>query len=223
MAVSIPAKPEVQVKRLMAGDLAVSFASVPYYFVQLVEGAHGTFYSYYELPHEYALVTEMRVVRGAEVRGEACLEVERVSYAADGTTYRSCTYFLALRAEEVAWKLRVRRNPDEPVQIEEPTSTFPRTLRAGAKWAHRRVTGLVELTLDGRVFRCLEVESSASRDPHLTRLYVATDGRQVYNRRWLRTDAPTPYTIPPAAKVTRHRGWQFVPYYEDVADFALVD
>jgi hypothetical protein len=221
MEVAIPPKPEVQVRKLMAGDLAVSFVGVPYYFVELVEGAAGRFYSYYSLPHEYALLTQMQVLRTAEVRGELCLEVERVTYAADGSVYRSSTYFLAVRPQEVAWRLRVRRNPNEPVQIEEPTAVFPRQLRAGLKWAHRRVTGLVDLSVNGRSFHCLEVESSASKDPHLTRLYVGVDGRQVYNRRWLRTDAPTSYDIASGAPVLMHRGWQFVPYYEDFAEFAL--
>jgi hypothetical protein len=214
-------KPQVRVRPVGAINVRVEFSGLPYYFVSLAEGERGAFASYHELPQARLTTTDLAVIGLARFRGEECFEVERTTTTPDGTVTSRSTFYVALRENEVAWLLRIRRRPGGPTQIDEATATFPRHLEVGLEFGHRRVRGVVDVLINERPWRCIEVESVGAGDPHLTRLYVAADGRQVYNRRFLRVDAPTPYAIPHDIERLPYQGGEYVPYYEDFARFTL--
>lgn len=221
MAIVVPSKPQVTVQPLRIVDFVVDFTGIAHYFLNLAEDERLRFFSYYHLPQPHQIITDMAVTALAEYRGESCYEVERKSYRPDGSVHAQGTFYMALRAAEVAWLLRVRRRPGEVVTIEEPTATFPRHLATGMRWEHRRVSGAVELAIGDRRWQCLEVQSHASRDAHFTKLYIDSEGRQVHSHRHIRRDAPAAFPIPQDAPTISHRGFEFVSYYEDFADFAL--
>jgi len=214
-------KPEVRVRPVGAINVRVEFGGLPYYFVRLAEGEQGAFASYRELPELRASMTELAVVGPARFRGEECLEVQMTTTTLDEQVTSRSTFYVALREQEVAWLLRVRRRQGEPTRIDEATATFPRHLEIGLEFGHRRVRGAVDVLVNEKPWRCIEVESVGGGDPHLTRLYIDAEGRQVYNQRLLRSDAPTPYPIPPDTERLPYQGAEYVPYYEDFARFVL--
>jgi len=220
MPIVVPPKPEVSVQPLATVSLVVDFTGIAHYFLSLAEGQRARFFSYFHLPQPHQVVTEMAVTGLAQFRGERCYEVDRKSYRPDGSLHTAGTFYLSVREAEVAWLLRIRRSPGQIISIEEPTATFPRHLRPGMRWEHRRIHGAVELTIGDNRWQCLEVQSHASRDAHLTKLYIGSDGRQIHSHRYIRKDAPAAFAIPQDAPTIAHRGFEFVSYYEDFADFA---
>ncbi|MGD8239312.1 MAG: hypothetical protein PVH68_12210 [Armatimonadota bacterium] len=214
-------KPEVRVRPVGAISVHVQFGGLPYYFISLGESERGGFASYHHLPRPQVSTTELAVTAPARVRDEDCFEIQRTTTDLDGSVISQSTFYVALREHEVAWLLRIRRRPGALTRVDEATATFPRHLEVGLEFGHRRVRGVVDVLIDEKPWRCIEVESVGSGDPHLTRLYIASDGRQVYNRRLLRADAPTPYAIPHDSERLPYQGAEYVPYYEDFAQFVL--
>ncbi|MFQ5810891.1 MAG: hypothetical protein ACE5JM_14840 [Armatimonadota bacterium] len=214
-------KPEVRVRPVGAISVRFEFSGLPYYFINLGEGEQGAFASYHDLPKPQLSTTELAVVAPARVRDEECFEIQRTTRDPDGNTTSESTFYVALREHEVAWLLRIRRRPGGQTRVDDATATFPRHLEVGLAFGHRRVRGVVDVLINDKPWRCIEVESVGSGDPHLTRLYIASDGRQVYNRRFLRADAPTPYAIPHDSERLPYQGAEYVPYYEDFARFVL--
>jgi hypothetical protein len=214
-------KPEVRVRPVGAINVRVTFNGLAYYFIDLAEGAQGAFASYRQLPGPDVSTTELAVVAPARFRDEDCFEIARTSATARGDVTSRGTFYVALREHEVAWLLRIRRREGRPTRVEEATATFPRHLEVGLEFGHRRVRGVVDVLINDRPYRCLEVESVGGGDPHLTRLYIDAEGKQIYNRRFLRADAPTPYSIPHDAERLPYQGAEYVPYYEDFAKFVI--
>lgn len=221
MPIVVPAKPNVIVRPLAIVDFTIDFTGIAHYFISLGEGQKIRFISYLHLPQPHQIITDMAVSGLADYRGERCYEVERRSSRPDGSLCAGGTFYVALRETEVAWLLRIRRNPGQVITIEEPTARFPRRLAPGMRWEHRRIHGAVELTIGSNTWECLEVQSHASRDAHLTKLYISAEGLQVYSHRYLRKDAPAAFPIPQDAPTVSHRGFEFVSYYEDFAEFTL--
>ncbi|MFQ6096777.1 MAG: hypothetical protein ACE5O2_03560 [Armatimonadota bacterium] len=215
-----PQKPDVLIRPVTTAVMPVDFCGIAFYFLTLEQGERASFASYYDLPEPHVLRTQMAVTGAAQFRGQECLEVERHTYDLAGNLTARSLFYVAVGRDEIRWLLRIRRNPQEPVRIEEPTATFPRRLEPGKRWAHRCVRSVVDVVINDRSWRCLEIESLTPLDPHMNLLYIATDGRQVYNRRYLRTDAPKPFPIPVEGAIS-HQGMRYVLYYEDFADFAL--
>ncbi len=222
MSWALTEKPQARVRPVGAINVRVEFTGIPYYFINLGDGEQGAFASYHELPEPHMTTTELTVIGRAHCRGEDCFEIQRTTAAPDGRVISQSSFYLALREHQVAWLLRIRRHPGEPTRIDEATATFPRHLEVGLEFGHRRVRGVVDVLINEKPWRCIEVESVGKGDPHLTRLYIGTDGRQLYNRRFIRSDAPMPYRIPQDVEQLPYRGNNYVSYYEDFAKFVLV-
>ena len=214
-------RPDVSIRPVATPTLPVEFRGIAFYFLTLKPGERVSFASYYRLPEPRVLRTDMAVTGKGRFRGEKCFEVERHTYDEAGKLTARSLFYLALTEREVRWLLRIRRNPGEDVNAVEPTATFPRHLATGLKWGHRTVGPIVDVVINGNSFRCLEIESVTPLDPHLNRLYIDLAGRQVYNHRYLRTDAPKPFAIPADAETLSHGNMRYASYYEDFPDFAL--
>lgn len=209
MATFPTTEPEVTVRDLPGEEMTVECCDARSFFVLLEEGEKCNF-AFYDYPDRRLTgVSKMRVEGRILINGRECFEVADYSWEPGKSEedILPCHWYLAIDDEHLYWVRFVWREKGKVGKSEEIEATpIPIRLFVGLKTeghevyicgderrgegiVHRsEVTGVSEVTIAGRTYRCLRevwTEFNSDGTPlKLAELFISEQGRTVFFRRY---------------------------------------
>lgn len=208
MTVFPPFEPEVKVRHLPGKEMSVDCLDARSLFVLLQDGATCEF-AFYDYPDKALTgISRMKVEGRIVINGRECYEIADYSreLGEPEEGILPSHWYLSLEGNQLLWVRFVWREKGKVGRSEEIDATpLPTRLFVGLRTEGHEiyicgdeirgdfktrieVTGVAEVTIDGRTFRCLrEVWTSFDKEDvplKLAELFVSEHGRTVLFRRY---------------------------------------
>ncbi len=244
MAVFPSTEPKVNVRDLPGEKMSVDCLDARSLFVLLQDGATCDF-AFYDYPERTLTgMSRIRVEGRIIINGRECYEIADYNWEPGEPEegILPCHWYLALEGDQLLWVRFIWREKGKVGRSEEIDATpLPTRLFVGLKTEGHEVyicgnetrgdfrsctevTGVVEVTIAGRTFRCLrEVWKSFDKDGvplKLAELFISENGRTVLFRRYNGRGAPNFEQLKGNPEL-EHNGEVYRLWYDCIPDHAL--